>query len=307
MEMDAESRAFLDQMNALNFPPIEKIPVNQARKLVDGFAWQSTIALQAIEDISIAGPHGPIPLRIYVPKGNGPFGVLVYFHGGGWVLGSLNHKDPVCRYLADKANLVVVSVDYRLSPEHKFPVALDDCYASIEWASQNIAKFSGNPEKLAVGGDSCGGNLALASTLLTRDRQGPKISMQVAVCPVTNCNFETDSYKRFAKHYFVPREDMIWYWKQYLNRPEEGLNPYASPLQDSGDQSRLPPAFIALADFDPLHDEGLAYAKKLQANQVPTTIKSYPTFHGFIDLYNQIDLGRKALDDVAEALKKGMI
>ena len=302
-EMDIQSKKVLDEVNAMDLPSMEALSPKEARKLLEEFVWHSPIKLKAIENIEIPGPKGYIPARVYIPNGKGPFAILLYFHGGGWVFGSLDLYDPVCRALADKAGVVVVAVDYRLAPEHKFPEPLEDCFTSLKWAESHIDKFEGNGKRIIVAGDSAGGNLAASVCLLSRDRKGPIPVFQILMYPVTDFNFSTQTYNNFAKGYFVSKAEMEYFWEQYLNNPEEGENPYASPLK-AKNLASLPPAMIVLAEYDLLFDEGRQYAEKLQAAGVPVVLKTYPTIHGFIGMYNQIDMGRQALDDISSQLKE---
>lgn len=303
-EMDPQSQALLDQFNAANFPDLKTLPVEASRALVESFAWKSTIELKSVEDVVIPTEQKQIPARIYVPKGNGPFPVLVFYHGGGWVLGSINYKDPVCRLLCEQANAIVVSVEYSLAPESKFPDPLNECVEAFLWTAKNIGEFGGDKMRLAIGGDSCGATLAAAVSMKIRDTHpDTHIAYQVLICPVTSYNFDTESYKRFGTKHFVSRDDMKWYWKQYLRTEADSQNPYAAPLLDSGDVSKLPPTLIVLAQFDPLHDDGKLYAKKLQMGGGFVTEITYPTFHGFYDLSNQLEIGHKALVEVSQKLK----
>ena len=299
--MDPQTSELLKQMNALEEPPMESLPIETVRKQVDSAAWHSSVQLKRIENIHIPGPNGEIPLRIYIPEGAGPFPVLVYFHGGGWVFGTVNTSDPRCRSIADLAKVVVVSVDYRLAPENKFPKPLLDCFAASEWVEKNIGSYEGDPARMAVGGDSAGGNLAAAVTLLAKDQGSPQFQSQLLIYPVTNYAFDTASMIRFADGYNLTLNEMKWFWLLYLNNPEEGNNPLASTLK-AHDMSGLPPALIVLAEFDPLFGEGLQYADKLHQAGVPVQVKIYPTIHGFVGLANQLDIAKQAIQEMAEQL-----
>jgi acetyl esterase len=300
--MDPQSKIFLEQMNALDEPPMQTLPVEQVRQEMEQYAVPSSIELAKIDNISISGPEGQIPLRIYVPKGKGPFPVFVTIHGGGWVFGSLNTHDPFCRSIAEEAGVIVVSVDYRLAPEHKFPAGLNDCYAATLWVEKHIRQWGGDPSRLAIGGDSAGGNLTAAVTLLAKEKKFPSFKAQVLIYPVIQPCFDTPSYQKFAEGYLLSREEMKWFWDLYLNRPEDAQNPLASPIL-AKDLSGLPPALIIQAEFDPLYEEGLAYGKKLQAAHVSVTIKSYPTIHVFVNLRHHLDIGQKAVSDIAMFIK----
>lgn len=300
--MDAQSRVLLNEINSLNLPPVETLPVDQLVKETEKNVSVSSVEMKKIEEIKIIGSLGEIPIRIYIPLGQGPFPVFITFHGGGWAFGNLDLHDPFCRTIADKAKVVVVSVGYRLAPKYKFPKPLLDCYSATEWVAKNIAKFRGDPNRLVVSGQNSGGNLAAAVALMAKDKGGPSIAYQVLIYPVTNYGFDTPSYKQFADGFCLTKNAMKWFWSLYLNNSKEGKNPYASPLQ-APDLSNLPPAMFVLADFDPLYDDGVQYAQKLQKNRVPVTINTYPTFHGFINMDDHLTIGQEALDDIANQLK----
>jgi acetyl esterase len=243
-------------------------------------------------------------VRIYTPAGTGPFPLLVWFHGGGWVLGDLDSADPTARHLAVGAGCVVVSVDYRLAPETKFPGAADDCYAATQWTVQHAAAMHGDPDRIAVGGDSAGGNLAAAVSLMARDRRGPSLAFQLLVYPVTHCNFTTSSYQSFAEGYMLTRTSMQWYWNHYLQDVADANNPYAAPLV-ARDLSGLPPALVITAECDPLCDEGAAYAQRLKEAGVPTTYSCYDgMIHGFFGMPAALDKGRLAVAEASAALQK---
>lgn len=239
-----------------------------------------------------------ISLRIYTPKEKKSEAVLLFFHGGGWVVGSLETADPLCRSIATQAGIIVISADYRLAPEHKYPFALEDCYQALQWAAKNYGE-----EALIVAGDSAGGNLAAAICHLTRDREGPKLKGQILFYPVLAPDFDSPTYLEFAKNYFLEREDLIWSWDQYLPNAEDRLHPYASPLF-SEDLSNLPPAFIITAEFDPLRYEGEAYAAKLQEFHVPVILKRYEgLIHGFLIFDEKVEKSKQALQEICEVIR----
>jgi acetyl esterase len=243
---------------------------------------------------------------VYTPEGNGPFPVLVYFHGGGWVIGSRDSIDGPCRSLANGAGCVVVSVDYRLAPEHKFPAAADDCYAATRYVATHPTEFAIDPTRLAVGGDSAGGNLAAAVTLMARDRGGPPIAWQLLVYPVTNYSFATDSYRDNAEGYLLQRSSMEWFWNHYLATPSDGAHPYASPLR-AADLRGLPPGLTITCEFDPLRDEGEAYATRLREAGVQMQTRRYDgAIHGTFQLAGVLDLGKQMLQEAAATLKAAL-
>jgi acetyl esterase len=256
-----------------------------------------------VEDTAIPRPAHPIPIRIYTPVGTGPFPGLVYFHGGGWVVCDLDTHDVVCRAIARRAGAVVVAVDYRLSPEHKFPAAVEDCYAATQWVAANAARLGVDPRRIAVGGDSAGGNLATVMCLKSRDEAGPHIAFQVLVYPVTNlASFDTPSYTEFAEGYYLTRAEMEWFRGHYLARIEDAQSPHASPLL-APDLRGLPPALVITGECDTLRDEGEAYARRLAEAGVEVTCTRYAgMIHPFFSLGGSLSQGRHAVEQVAAAV-----
>lgn len=253
----------------------------------------------------IPGPAGAIPVRIYVPENRGPLPVVLYFHGGGWVNGSLNTHDNISRKIARYGEVIVIAVDYRLAPEHPFPAALQDCYAALQWASLHAADFGGDGTRLGVTGDSAGGNLAAAIALMPRDRKGPNISAQVLLYPATNiATMDTESHKDFATGYLLTRAGMERFSDLYTPNPEDRTKPEVSPLL-AGDLSGLPSALVITAEFDPLRDEGEAYADRLKKAGVKTTAKRYPGLvHGFIAAARILPQAELATAEVGAFLKQ---
>jgi len=244
-----------------------------------------------------------IPIRIYSNHVDTNLPVLLFFHGGGWVVGNIDTHDGVCRQLAKVAKVLIVSVDYRLAPEHPYPIPLMDCYAALEWIYKNAAIIGGNPQKIAVGGDSAGGNLAAAVCLKTKAENGPKISYQTLIYPVTDLSkLTTTSYQNFATKFFLTKEMMAQYINYYIADEPTKLEAYASPLL-AQDLSNLPPALVITAGFDPLRDEGEAYGERLKAAGVPTTITRYNgTIHGFFGLAALGESGGLAVKEVGDKL-----
>jgi acetyl esterase len=235
-----------------------------------------------ITNRTFPGPASQIPIRIYTPHGSGPFPVLVFFHGGGFVLGGLDLYNDVCSRLCQGAGWLVVSVDYRLAPEYKYPAAPDDCLAAVHWVAAHAAEFNGNPACLALAGDSAGGTLTAVTALRLREEGGPRLCGQLLIYPATAYHTPpTPSYLENANGYLLTRDDMIWFWDQYLNSSAEASLPAVAPLC-APDLSRLPPALIITAEYDPLRDEGERYAKRLQQAGVPTVLTRYNGMvHGF--------------------------
>jgi acetyl esterase len=307
MPLDAQTQALLDQMEAQEGPPLHTLAPAAARQVMFQLAAMGgdPDEVAQVQDHVVSSPAADIPVRIYTPVGEGPFPVLVYFHGGGWVLGDRDTHDVLCRNLANRAGCVVVSVDYRLAPEHKFPAAPQDCLAATRWAAANAAEFNGDRSRIAVGGDSAGGNLAAVVALMARDESGPPLVGQLLIYPVTDYYMPgKPSYIENGDGYFLTHGDMAYFWNHYLNAPTEADNPYAAPLR-AADLSNLPPAFVLTMEFDPLRDEGEQYADRLSAAGVQTHHKRYDgTIHGCASLAGALDTGRVATNDASAWLKE---
>ena len=257
-----------------------------------------------VENRTFPGPAGDVPIRIYSPAGDGPHPALVFFHGGGWVLGNLDTVDGPCRSLTNQAGCVVVSVDYRLAPEDKFPACLDDCAAAVRWVAENADALGIDASRIAVGGDSAGGNLAATVALKNRDAGGPPLCHQLLVYPVTDARRNTPSYSQNGEGYFLSAAAMQWFWEQYLNDPSEGENPLASPIRAS-DLSSLPAATVVTAEFDPLRDEGEAYAEQLASAGVAVESKRWDgTIHGFFGMPDLLSKGKEAISYAAARLRQ---
>ena len=237
MALDPQMQAILNQAAAAGGKPFNSMSPVEARQAIDvmfGAFRGNPAEVGRVEDRKLPGPAGEVPVRIYSPPGRGPFGVLIFFHGGGWVIGNIGTHDSLCRDLTKQANIVTISVEYRLAPEHKFPAGPEDCYAVTKWVGANTALLSVDPDKLAVGGDSAGGNLAAAVTLMARDRGGPKIAYQALIYPATNAANDTPSQREFGKDgYILSKSDMEWFYGHYL-KPGDATNPYA----ESGSHQR---------------------------------------------------------------------
>ncbi|WP_336134491.1 alpha/beta hydrolase [Natronomonas amylolytica] len=304
-DLDEQARALLEELEAGVAPPSSTLSVATGRQLLDDlFAVADPEPVGEVTEIEIQGPNGPIPLRIYSPEGEGPFPVLVFLHGGGWVRGSRDAYDGPCRLLTAEADCVVVSVDYRRAPEHPFPAGLEDCYAATAWAADHAADLQGDPDRVAVGGDSAGGNLSAAVSLVARDRGGPDLAHQLLVYPAVNPPSvrRFDSYDDYGTDYFLEFDSIEWYLDQYLSGAADVGNAYAFPLR-ARDLSGLPPATVITAGFDPLVDEGTAYAERLDEAGVSVEHRNYEgQIHGFLSLYEHIDDGRDAIDYAADRL-----
>jgi acetyl esterase len=305
MPLHAQAKQFLEQLAAAGMPPLGTQPVAETREAFNGIAafGGPPEPLAAIEERRIPGPAGEIPLRVYTPDTRAPRPLLVFFHGGGWVIGTFETHDAVCRHLAKQSGGVVVAVDYRLAPEHKFPAAAEDCYAATKWAAENAAALGGDASRLAVGGDSAGGNLAAVVSLMARDRGGPKIAFQLLVYPVTNHAYDTASYRENADGYLLTKDSMVWFWNHYLRSERDGADPYASPLR-APSLAGLPPAMVVTAEFDPLRDEGEAYAERLRQAGVPVTVDRYDgLIHGFFILTGVFDRAKQAVADAGAKIR----
>lgn len=305
MPLDPQAQALLTA--AAGAPPLKTLSPTAARQ----FMREALIPLggepepvSMVDGREIPGPLGPIPIRIYTPEGQGPFPVLVFFHGGGWVIGDLDTHDSICRLLTRSAGCITVSVDYRLAPEYKYPAARDDCYAATKWVAENAETINGDPQRLAVGGDSSGGNLAAVVALMARDQGEPHLAYQLLITPVTDYYKPgTPSYQENAEGYFLTRDDMVWFWNHYVSSEEEARHPYASPLQ-AENLYGLPPAMIITAEFDPVRDEGERYAARLKDAGVSVVSIRYPgQMHLFMNMAGAIDQGKRALADASTGLR----
>lgn len=307
-QVHPQAQAILDAASEAGGAPLNEMPVADARAALDEIPKNFGVPLAdvaRIDRIAILGPNGAMDARMIVPHdaGSGPLPLLIYYHGGGWVLGHVeSHLREACYYAAG-AGCAVLVPDYRLAPEHRFPAASDDCYAALQWAYDNAATLNVDPARIAVGGDSAGGHLAAVTTQRARDG-GPPIAFQVLVYPVTDTYQDTASYASRADGYFLTRDLMKWFIDSYLNDSGERDDPRASPLRAARFDG-LPPAIVCTAGFDPLHDEGAAYAEKLAAAGVAVDYTDYPgQIHGFVSMAGAIDEGRAFMDRACAALKR---
>jgi acetyl esterase len=299
MPLHPDAQAFLDLRASLGTRPVEELSVEEAR--AQSIRLSATLPrheVARVREVSIPGNYGEIPARAYYPNGKENLPIIVYFHGGGWVVGNLETVDAVCRDLANATQALVVSVNYHHGPEYKFPAAAEDAYAATRWVSEHASEIGGDASRVAVMGNSAGGGLAATTALMARDRGGPGIAFQLLQVPVLDMNFDTASYHENATGYGLTRAGMQWFWNQYMRDPEDGTNPYASPIR-AADLANLPPAFIQTAENDPLRDEGAAYARRLSAAGVPVKYVCYEGMvHGF--------LGARAIMDQVDALKDAL-
>ena len=304
MPLDAQSQAVLDLMAAAGLPPIEQTTPEQARDVRASMrASFSALAGNVPEPAHVEDRIADgVPVRVYWPQSVKPLPILVYYHGGGWVLGDIETYDANCRALAMASGCIVASVEYRLAPENPYPAPLDDCYAATKYIAENAHEFGADPGRLAVGGDSAGGNLAAAVTLLARERGGPDIHFQLLIYPATDYSADTGSVLEFADGHFLTRAGMRWFWKQYAVDAENGLKHFVSPI-NARDLSGLPPAFVITAECDVLRDQGEAYAQRLEDAGVPVRLKRYDgAIHGFFNMAGLLDTGKEAMSDAGAAL-----
>ena len=305
MPLDPQAQAFLDPLNRAGPLDVSTLSAEQARSLFTelGEPTQGGPRMASSER-EIPGPGGPLRLRLYTPPGEGPFPMLAYFHGGGFVLGLNTGHDWIARGLSHNAGCIVSLVDYRLAPEAPFPAAPEDAFATLMWMVEHAAEIGGDPKRIAVAGDSAGGNLAAVVSLMARDRGTPSIDHQLLIYPVTDHSFETRSYQENAEGYLLTRDLMRWFWDHYLADAAQGRDPLASPLRAS-DLSQLPPATVITAEYDPLRDEGEAYAKRLLSAGTPTRLTRYSgIIHGFLTMPALFTQAQQVLDQSTRALRE---
>jgi acetyl esterase len=306
MPVHPEAQGLLDALAEAGLPATEEMTVPNARAATAGFlALQGEpVEVASVLDRTVPGPAGEIPVRVYTPAGEGPLPVVVYFHGGGWVIGDLEVVDQPCRQLASAAGAIVVSVDYRLAPEHRYPAAFEDSYAATVWIGAHAAEIGGDPARLAVAGDSAGGNLAAAVALAARDRGGPELAAQLLIYPVTDFNFGTASYHDNREGYLLTKGSMQWFWAHYLGAQDLDKDPYACPLR-ADSLVGLPAAYVATSEYDPLRDEGEAYARRLEEAGVAVTAKRFDgLLHGFFWMLAAVPSAAGVLDDMVDVLRK---
>lgn len=303
-KLDAQSETLLLQIAEGNGKPMSSLTIEEAR---DSFLEKSWTGIPnesvQVEDIFIENFSYNVPIRIYTPKGEAPFPILVYFHGGGFVLGAVHEFDSFCSYLANGCSCIVVSVDYRLAPEHKYPAAVQDTSAALNWIGTNAAKINGDASRIALAGDSCGANLAVVSSLIARDKGFPRISYQVLICPwVDLLSFDTESYKYFGDGLWLSKDSIQWYRNHYLQNIEQAKCELVSPIY-SLNLKELPPALIITAEFDVLRDEGYAFASRLRNSGVHVQYSCYKgMLHDFVTLPGLFDKANKAIDEICVSL-----
>jgi acetyl esterase len=303
--LDPQLQAMRDQRERDNIPPLYAMTLADARaadlaSIRAGGGEPEPVA--EVTDLTITGPGGELPLRLYRPASQRPLPVLVYFFGGGWVLGTIDTADGVARSLANASGALVVVAGYRLAPEHPFPAAADDCYAAVRWVAGHAGEIGADPARLAVGGDSAGGNLAAGVALRARPG-GPALAGQLLVYPNTDQLADDESMRAADDPFLFNHHSVAWYRRHYLARPSDAASPLASPLRAES-VAGLPPALVITAEYDPLRDQGEAYARRLVAEHVPVTLSRYPGMaHGFFTMIGTVDASRTAIAEAAAGLR----
>ncbi len=310
MALDDDAARVLELVRLSGRPPFEAVSAAEARALFLGGGQVFSPEPQPVadtRDVAIAGPQGHgLALRLYRGIGDPPdmeLPALIFFHGGGWVVGDLETHDVMCRHIANRTGCAVVAVDYRLAPEHKFPAAVEDCLTATEWLAENGTQLGIDRKRLAVGGDSAGGNLAAVVSLIARDRGTPSLCAQLLFYPALDFGMKQASYQRFAEGHLLTEATMRWFAEAYLRSPDDAADWRVSPLR-APDLSGLPPAYVLTAGYDPLCDEGIAYARRLQESACSVQHRHMPgQIHGFLLMGKIVSAAGPALDDIADALK----
>jgi len=310
--LDKQTEKMLSDINEAAGPALHEMSVDDARlslAAISAAAGYKNTQIFASEDREIPGPNGPIPIRIYSPHAiipGQPAPLLMFYHGGGFVLGNIETHDSITQYLCEKAGVVVISVDYRLAPENPFPAGLEDCYAALVWAKDNAQDIGGDGDRIAIAGDSAGGNLAASVCLMARDRKGPDIKLQLLIYPCVDMSLEVD-YPSYTKYgggeYFLSLNDMKWINGLYFKNSEEAKDMRASPLLCT-DLSNLPPTLVITAEYDPLCDQGEHYVQSLSKAGVIAEYQCFSgTIHGFLSFAGVLDIGITGMDRLVQAMK----
>jgi len=310
-QLDPQAEALLDRIVTSEGAPLSSLTPAQARDQFLEPAWLGEPKRVArIDDITIPGPSGPLVIRVYSPEGPPPIPIVVFFHGGGFVLGRLNEFDPFCTFLANGASCVVVSVDYRLAPEHKHPAAVDDAVAAVNWIATHAAELHGDASRIAVAGDSAGANLAAVVSIVASATGFPPLRSQVLICPYIDASpasYETESFRCFGDGPWLSAASMRWYRGHYLESEEQSVRPFVSPLF-AKDLARVPAAHLILAEFDVLRDQGQAYARRLQQAGVAVRCSLYKgVLHDFVLLPGLFDRAWEAIDEICQGLREAFV
>lgn len=312
--LDPQLQAVVDQLKSMGGKPVNTLPAAEARKqpspadAVKALLQKQgkSAAPEPVADVQgrmIPGPGGQIPVRVYTPSGKGPFPVIVYFHGGGWVIADLDTYDSSARALTSGAGAILVSVDYRKAPENKYPAAADDAYAATQWVMEHAKDWNGDPARVAVAGESAGGNLATVTCLMARDKKGRMPIFQLLVYPIADFDPDSASYQDSGQGPILTKDMMIWFYQQYVTDPAQARNPYVSPMQ-AETLKGLPPAMVITDGFDVLRAEGMQYAAKLRKDGVHVTEKNYPAMtHEFFGMGAAVPQAKSAEQLAASQLK----
>jgi acetyl esterase len=309
MPLDPQIETVLALVKKLGLPEVWQMTPDQARENYAARVRNAEVkqSIHRTQDRRITGPAGDITVRVYwprEPKSGELFPVLLWLHGGGFVIGSLDTHDSVCRMLATQADCMVVSVDYRLAPECRFPAAVEDSQAALRWLALHASEIGADAKRIAVGGDSAGANLATVIATVARDEGHPKVAFQLLIYPCTAPEPETPSHRKFAEGYILSRNSIVWFYKQYLRSQRESTNPRFAPLL-ADDLSNLPPAFVLVAGYDPLRDEGVDYAKRLiEAGNRVQLVNYEGMTHGFYLMGGVVDAAKRAVAQSAMALRE---
>jgi acetyl esterase len=311
MPLDPIMKALLDQMGAQPAPKLHELTPPEGRAMMVAMTeviGPKDVPIGKVTNLTCRGPGGDIPLRMYTPVAPQAetLPALVFFHGGGFVIGNLDTHDGLCRMLANESGARIIAVDYRLAPEHKFPAAIDDSFAALNFVEANAAELGVDANRLAVGGDSAGGAITAVMTQLAKERGGPKLAFQMLFFPVTQIGEETRSFNAYAEGYFLERAGLLWFYDHYLPAGLNKKDPRISPLA-AASLAGLPPAYLVVAEFDPLHDEGLLYADKLKKAGVACEVVDYAGLvHDFILMQGVLPQAAPAVKHAAQALKSAL-
>lgn len=307
MPLHPQAQKLLDVAKAAGLPPLHKVSVTEARaRMAAAFTTRGEPEpVCAVKDLQIVASAGEIPARVYRPAVDDSLPAVIFFHGGGWVLNSIATHDALCRALANLSGCAIISLDYRLAPEHKFPAAIEDAWFATRWVAAHAAELGVDFQRLAVAGDSSGGTLAAAVTILARSHRDPVLACQVLIYPVTDhWNTGTASYQENATGYSLYKDLMVWFWNHYLPVNADLSDPRLCPLR-AKDFTALPPALVLTAEYDPLRDEGESYAQRLRAAGVSVEAERYlGMMHGFLIQFPNLDDGRRGLDHIAAFLRR---
>ena len=306
MPLDPQTEILLGLINQL--PPLFGGTVEDARQAAATWLELDVEDKPAVatEDRHIPGPGGDLPVRVYTPPGAPPMAALVFFHGGGWVIGSIDTHDRICRELATGAGCIVVSVEYRLAPENRFPAATEDAYAATAWVVEHAAELGADPDRVAVGGDSAGGNLAAVTCLMARDRGGPQLRFQLLIYPGTDYVFDDESCLQTSEGLVLSVAGMHWCIDQYMRNQDDVQNPYFAPMRAES-LAGLPQALVITGEYDPLRDQGEAYARRLRSYGVPVNLRRYDGMvHAFLSMTTIVDAARLAMDETTATLREAL-